>query len=445
MGTQAKWRDEWWGVTNNRVRSIESFDTDAAVKLTTDDEEKTCKINGSELENLKISFSVSVMTGGNPRAELENLHAKVGKFGTFYLNGRRFGPLNFQLTNVSADNLQMNNSGEILVANISLDFIEYDTDGSKNGAAPGAEKPKILYNNVDIYDKISVNSLFYDSYAESQADSVKIVFTDTKRVWDGWKPENEKPLRVKQGRLDTGDLYIHSIKPTNGQMTLTAYSIPPTSKNETSKSWEKVRFLQLAEEVAKRHGLAFEAYEVQDRTYTYIRQGSVPDFEFLEERAKLEGCAFLVYNKKLILYSEKALEAQSPTKTITLKENSRYTYSNNSAKKVKRFKVINSEFAGSYETKDTDSTKEMTQKLNIKISDQAEADRFARNFLRARNKTGQTGEYRTSLQDDVAAGSVLNIKTVGIKSWDGPAFVYHVRHDLSKNTSKIWIRKPIND
>lgn len=452
MSTQAKWLNEWWGVTDNRVRSLESFDTSCGVKLNVDDEAQTCKIAGYELEVISVNFIISVVTGGKPRAEFEELKSKIGKYAPFYLGGKRWGPQYFKLLKVSTNEIVMNNSGDWLKISVVAEFMEYDLPNSngKTGSGKDAEKKtvsetKILYDNVDIWDKITVKSLYYDSYAESQADCLKIEFNDTARLWDKWTPENEKMIRVVEGRLDTGLMYIHSVKPNNGVMTLTALSIPPTAKNETSKSWEQVRFLQLAEEIAKRHGLQFEAHGVTDRIYTYVRQASTPDFEFLEERAKLEGCAFLVYNKKLVLYSEKAREAATGTKTITLRDNSHYVYSNNSAKKIKTARVVNSEYTGVYTTAATDSSKELTQKVNMKITDQAEADRFARSFLRARNKTGSTGEFRTSLQDDIAAGSVINIKAVGIESWSGAAFVYHTRHDLVKNTSKIWIRRPLND
>ena len=444
MSTQAKWLDEWWGVTPSRVRSLESFDTSCGVELNADDEEQTCNISSYELEVLSINFIISTTTGGKPRAEYEELKSKIGKYAPFYLNGKKWGPQYFKLVKVSTNDIVMNNAGEWLKIGVVAEFLEYElpTNGQDK---KNTSNTKIFYDNVDITDKITIKSIYYDSYSESQADCLKIEFNDTARVWDGWSPENEKLLKVVDGRLDTGLMYIHSIKPNNGVMTLTALSIPPTAKNITSKSWEKVRFLQLAEEIANRHGLKFEAHGVTDKTYSYVRQASIPDFEFLEERAKLEGCAFLVYDKKLVLYSEKEREAATPTKTITLRENSHYTYNNNAIKKIKTSRVVNSDYTGVYTTPATDSTAEQTQKLNIKITDQKEANRFAQSFLRIRNKNGAVGEIKTSLQDDIAAGSVINIKTVGLDSWSGAAFVYHTRHDFMKNISKIWIRRPLDD
>ena len=443
MANQASWNGETWGVTSSRVRTLENFNASAGVKLTVDDEEQTCSIKGFELETISFSFIVSKSAGSDPRAEIENLRAKVGEVAPFYLNSKKWGSQPFILTKAEPQNMLIDGLGNILKAEINVEFLEYDETVAKQDTI-GADI-KIFYDGVDITDKITINSLYYDSYSESQADSLKIVFNDINRLWDGWSPQNEKDLRLTAGRLDTGRMFVHSVKPVNGTMTLTALSIPPTAKNETSKSWEKVRFLQLVKEVADRHGLLMEAHGIIDRVYSYVRQSSVPDFEFLEERVKLEGCAFLVFDKKLVLYSEKDQEAKTPVKTITLKENSHFAYINNSAKKVKSFKVVNSEFTGTYETEDTDSSKENIQKLNIKISNQEEANRFAKNLLRANNKTGQTGEFKTSFTDDVAAGSVVNLQTVGVNSWSGPAFVYHIRHDLLNNKSKIWLRRPIND
>ena len=50
-------------------------------------------------------------------------------------------------------------------------------------------------------------------------------------------------------------MFVESVVPESGLITLRAYSAPQSTKDKRSKSWEKVKFLQLIQEIAGRHGL----------------------------------------------------------------------------------------------------------------------------------------------------------------------------------------------
>lgn len=79
-------------------------------------------------------------------------------------------------------------------------------------------------------------------------------------------------------------MFVESVVPESGIVTLRAYSMPQSVKDKRSKAWEKVKFLQLAQEIAGRHGLTLQTFGITDQTYDYVEQNNLPDFAFFQQR-----------------------------------------------------------------------------------------------------------------------------------------------------------------
>lgn len=303
---------------------------------------------------------------------------------------------------------------------------------------------ELRYNGVDIYSKVSVNQCVYDSYGEQQSDTLRITFSDAADVWDGWSPGNNDKISVSLGAAKTGDMYITSIRPENGIMTLRASSTPETHNDVSNKSWENVHFKQLCIEIANRHDIECEFHDVEDQLYRYVNQQNKEDFVFLEERCVLEGCAFLVYDGKLVVYSESALESQGTNNTLKVTNDIKFNYKDDSTDAYGNCVLKNGNLSGKHEDGNVSTNKTLEQKINIKMSSQAEADRFSKNLLRYQNKQKATGTLESStLMGGYAAGSVVNLATTGEASWDCPVFMTHVRHDFVACKTKLWFRKAL--
>lgn len=177
---------------------------------------------------------------------------------------------------------------------------------------------KIIYEGTDIYPEISVHRCYHDMYADKQSDELLLKLNDTRELWDRWSPKKGDTIAVEDGAAKTGKMFVESVVPESGLITLRAYSAPQSTKGKRSKSWEKVKFLQLIQELAGRHGLTVETYGITDQTYDYVEQNNLPDFAFLQARCTLEGAAFLVYDGKLVVYDEAYMEGQQPVDTITI-------------------------------------------------------------------------------------------------------------------------------
>ena len=456
--SQAKWKDRVFGINQKTLKSLQELGVSCKVKKKTDKTSSTTVIDGYELQSFTLSYETSVTAGVNPLVEYNTMKSYLGLYGPLLLQGSLYGPDNVMLEGVDLDTEYISNDGRILSATITLNFKEYNPNiKSKTPAAkyispvkrnhyqnePKAIADRILkvfYNGTDITEDISINSCIHDMFACSTADTLVLKFNDINKVWDSWKPENEDIISIVCGVAKSGAMYIDSVVPENGLMTLRASSIPPTAKTVNNKSWENVRLLQLAKEIADRHGLGFENYGVEDRLYSYVRQDNMPDFEFLQQRCELESLAFLVYDKKLVLYSEEYLEKQTPIKTIKIDPDKNFTYTDNAQKGFRKITIKNGDLTGTA-TSSNGLSKAKEIVISTYISGQDEANRFAKGILRQENKNLRTGVFKDAIMRDFSAGSILNIETPGTKSWNGQAFISHIRQDYVNSISKIFFRK----
>ena len=302
---------------------------------------------------------------------------------------------------------------------------------------------KILYQGVDIYPDISVHRCYHDMYAEKQSDELLLKLNDTRQLWDTWNPKKGDTIAIEDGAAKTGKMFVESVVPESGIVTLRAYSMPQSVKDKRSKAWEKVKFLQLAQEIAGRHGLTLQTFGITDQTYDYVEQNNLPDFAFFQQRCTLEGAAFLVYDGKLVVYDEAYMESQTPSDTITITPASDFQYRDEGANAYGSAEVVNGGLTGTFSAP-AGGDKVLHKVIPIRMSDQPEADRFARGLLRGANKAATVGTLWTgSLLRNYAAGSVVTLATEGVKSWDGAAFISRIRHDYVKTRSKLYLRRPL--
>jgi len=301
---------------------------------------------------------------------------------------------------------------------------------------------RILYEGKDIYPEISVNRCFHDMYSEKQSDELLLRLNDNRQLWDVWQPKAGDTIAIENGAAKTGKMFIESIIPESGLVTLRAFSMPPTAKDKRSKSWEKIRLLQLGQEIAERHGLGFEQYGVTDQLYEYVSQNDLPDFAFLQQRVTLEGVAFLVYDGKLIMYDETYIEQRVPVKTVVITPANEFEYRDDKVNAYGSAEIVNGMTTGTF-TAPNGGAKVLRKVIPIQMTSKTEADRFARSLLRDANKNATTGTLWTEIMKEYAAGSVVALQTEGAKSWDGPAFITRIRHDYTKGRSKIYFRKPL--
>lgn len=301
---------------------------------------------------------------------------------------------------------------------------------------------RLIYNGVDVTDKVSINRCWHDMYASGQSDILQLRVNDADNLWDKWAPAIGDEIRVDYDTISTGTMFVSKVNPQNGLYDICAQSAPASGFELQNKAWQKVRLLQIGEEIAKKNGLSFISYGVDDKLYSYILQKNESDFAFLHHRALLEGCAFLVYNKTLVLYSEAYMEAVAPTETLQIAMDGEYKYND------RRFGLYGSclvqagVYSGEFAADNNLGRKYKPIDIGSVGSDQ-EAARFAKNLLRYVNKGCYSGYVRAHILPGYAAASTITLSNPRATSWDGTVFIDHIRNDYGSGKSKIFFRRPL--
>ena len=178
---------------------------------------------------------------------------------------------------------------------------------------------QIFFEGTDIYQKVSVNTCIYDSYGEQQADTLRIVFNDGNDRWDSWKPVKGNKISVVLGACSTGEMNITSVRPEMVKCVSGQVLCRRIIMIKAVNRGRMYIFKQLCEEIAGRHSISCKFYGVTDQVYEYVNQQNKEDFVFLSERCILEGCTFIVYDKKMIVYSEQSIESAGADVTLRVR------------------------------------------------------------------------------------------------------------------------------
>lgn len=301
---------------------------------------------------------------------------------------------------------------------------------------------KIDYEGVDITKSVSIFTCYHDMYAENKADSAHVVVNDVKGIWDKWAPKNGDEMAITYGPIGTGKMYVYECKPRNGLYDIKITAAPPTYREKSNKAWQKVRLLQMGEEIASRHGMKFKSYSVTDQLYDYILQNNQDDFSFLAFRAALEGCALIMVDNVLIMYDEYTLEHASSEEFLNMSSDAEFDYRDDTNDGYGSCLLERGGYTGTYDAGNGLSAV-LKPKENFYVGSNADAQRFAKNLLRRANKNNIHGYFKGYVMPGYAAGSLATIKNAKVESWNGPVFLTHVRNDYANCQGKLFFRKPL--
>lgn len=303
----------------------------------------------------------------------------------------------------------------------------------------------IIYNDVDIKSSVQPLKLQISDNAGGKPDSITAIFSDTEGLWSKWKPSKNDTFLIRKDGFDTGRMYIDELAQGAGVFEIKALSIPQTAKTARSQGWENVRYLEIATQIAARYGFSIQTYNVINHLYERVDQHEEPDLAFLAYRSMLEGYTLKINDNSLVIYDEESEEKKTANETAIIRKNDihgSFEFRSKStdiyAKCIVRNQSINGLLQGEFSDQKINGS---TLKKNIYVSNQAEANRWAKGLLRAFNKFETYGSFIIDLNTKIAAGIPAKIQEIGL--FDGTYFIDQLTHDLINSRTRLLVRKPL--
>lgn len=302
---------------------------------------------------------------------------------------------------------------------------------------------QLIYQGKDITNDVKVLQADIRDTAGGEADSVDILLSDTDKLWREWFPEKGDILEVKQDGFSSGAMFVDYISPIRGMFVLKSRSTPLDAKTERTRTWENVRFLQVATDISGNYGFTLSTHNITNWLYDRLDQVEIPDFRFLAGQCMQEGYCLKVQNRKVIIYDEQTLEKSKPVRTITPQDFvGDYAFYSISDGLFSGCLVRYLDSTGSlisYSFSPSGAPKGPVLKPKLRAVNLAEAQRYAQGALRYRNKWEIYGDFHLTLDTGIAAGNTLMLDGMG--GFNGRYFIDSCIHQLMANKSRLRIRK----
>lgn len=302
---------------------------------------------------------------------------------------------------------------------------------------------QLIYNDIDITNDIDIISASTTDNCGGKADCIDLVFSDSQKLWRQWEPKKDDRIILTDKGFSSGLMFVDQLGIKKGKFNLNAISTPLKSKSNNSKSWENIRFKEMAKQLVEEIGLQIETYGIGDYLYDRLDMINKTNLEFLNERCVLEGYSLKITNGKAIIYDEKLLEQCAAVKDIT---EDLFIGDYN-------FDIISSGLYASCEIEHFSNEDKLIKykfapenapigpvfKIDMRATNQGEADRYTEGILRKLNKNEVVGNFYLNLDTSLAAGNTVNLKNIGMFS--GKYFIKSIKHMHTAGKSYLKVRK----
>lgn len=301
---------------------------------------------------------------------------------------------------------------------------------------------EVILNGVDISDKVNIIKCLTTDRLGGICDDIQIQLPYHGEV----AFEKGATLELIAENYTTGEMYVDECESTNDKTSVVVKAISYKHKNKKrkTKSWYNVTLYQLAEDVAQNCGLTVKTYGTANYTYSSVLQRDESDMAFLTRICLREGYSVKCSGQYLIIFNDYFLENNHTPLPLNAEEITKASLkakTNCLSEFTVAFYDIDKKQLYSYTAKDETIDGGSAKSVEV-ISNQAEAERFAKGYLRSVNNSYITGQMLSKFRSDMSAGTVIEL--TGYDNFDGKYIADEVIHDLAKERTYLKIRNTLN-
>ena len=281
-----------------------------------------------------------------------------------------------------------------------------------------------------------------------RSTGLKIQAVIASRNWDGTGAD--RLLDCGQFELDSVDC---SGPPAVIQIKATA--LPFTSQirqTKKNKAWEAYKLSGIANEMAKKSGMACMYLASTDPEYNRVEQYQTSDISFLSRLCHEDGLSLKVSNNIIVIFDQAEYESSKSVLTIKRCDNSYTKYKLKTgeadvhyASCRVRWTTSNGKLIeGIAMVEDYDAEDESNQQLEIraKVDSIAQAQTLAAKYLRLHNKYQKTASF--TLPGNPLLESGMTVELEGWGTWSGKYIISQAKHSLGNSyTTQIELRKTL--
>lgn len=162
MEYTALWGPKGFIISPSKIVPLLGLSTSFAVKSDSGNDTSgtsTTNTKGRELQTISLSTLYVRGAGVDPRGQIAEWEAQVGKSYPLYIQGQRFGPSKLMLKSVDVSDILLTNTGKFLQCSVALNFEEYSS--SKNTRptnTASSQKAASVYGSVSNQKNTALNA-----------------------------------------------------------------------------------------------------------------------------------------------------------------------------------------------------------------------------------------------------------------------------------------------
>lgn len=303
----------------------------------------------------------------------------------------------------------------------------------------GGGSVQIIYQGVDITDRIDVRKCVCRDESRERCDSLELQFDHIDR-WTRWHPEKDDRIEVRQDGYSSGVMYLNSIIPESHRYRMVATALPVSARTQAWKSYRNVTLSSLMADCAAQCGMTSGLYGVSAGLgYPYIERRNESCAAFLERVLNMEGAVLKCCGGKFSAIGILYAQGRPPARTIEIDEEQKTAqYHRNSGRPFASLS-IKTPYASATARDSAAGTIMRPVLSGMPACNSGQAGRWARGLLLFHNRLAERLVLECEL--DLGLTAMVRVDVTGQTSAVGSWLVDSAEHDLYNSRTVVKLVK----